>query len=764
MPPAFQWWLNAINESTVQSTAIQHVSVPSEYKKSVNPLITTRWNQYAPYNNHCPYPAASNGNGDRCLTGCVATAMAQIMNYHKYPNHGVGSISYDYSYNGNSGSLNFNFEDVTFDWSNMLDNYDSNYSPQQADAVSWLMAACGASVKMGYSKTASAGSFYRVDDAFLDYFDYERARFDSRSFYDDEHWMMMIFSNLSNGLPILYTGDRENKPGHAFILDGYDENGLVHVNWGWGGLSDGYYSIDGLLEYNYYQAMVFDILPRIPEDYPKIEYDLTLNQPGTLSEKLKETYPYKDVLKIHGTMNGADLKELKQYYHHIECLDLSDVRIVASDDVYFVQWGDYKVTEDDIMPAYAFAGVQGLKKVILPNSCKKIVAKAFYDCYELRKLVIPAGVTVIQDDAFDNSSDNLLISVSPDNSYYDSREGINGIVETATNRLMALWVNSETTKIPNSIEIIGKYSLYGNLKLCQTLLLPEKLVTIDNYAFYGCSGLNSIIIPNSVMSIGTGVFSGCSSLTSIIVENGNSKYDSRNNCNAVIETSSNELICGCKNTVIPNSVTSIGSSAFSHCSGLTSITIPNSVTWIGWDAFFDCSDLTSITIGNNVTSIGSGALWGCSNLTSITIPNSVTSIGWAAFYGCTGLTYITIPNSVTSIGESAFSGCSGLTAVISNIENVFSINENTFDSNTYSKAKLYVPVGKKSVYQETDAWKNFITIEEYDDITGIAAPKMGKDVKVVDAYQLNGQKLNGVQRGLNIVRMSDGTTRKVVVK
>ena len=219
-----------------------------------------------------------------------------------------------------------------------------------------------------------------------------------------------------------------------------------------------------------------------------------------------------------------------------------------------------------------------------------------------------------------------------------------------------------------------------------------------------------------------------------------------------------------KEVIIKDGVTNIGEWAFFGCSGLTSVTIPNSVTSIGRSAFVDCSGLTSITIGNSVTSIGDGAFRGCSGLTSITIPNSVTSIENEAFFNCSGLTSVTIGNEVTSIGNYAFAGCSGLQSVYSKVEDVFGINKNTFDTNTYSKAKLYVPVGKKAVYQDTPWWLSFTNIEEYDYSTGIAAQQMGKDVKVVDAYQLNGQKRNGVQRGLNIVRMSDGTTRKVVVK
>ena len=218
------------------------------------------------------------------------------------------------------------------------------------------------------------------------------------------------------------------------------------------------------------------------------------------------------------------------------------------------------------------------------------------------------------------------------------------------------------------------------------------VTSIGNYAFYNCPGLTSITIPNSVTRIGSFAFHNCSGLTSVIVESGNTKYDSRNNCNAIIETASNTLVVGCKNTIIPNSVTSIGSSAFYGCTGLTSITIPNSVTSIGSSAFYGCSGLTTVTIPNSVTSIGRGAFSDCSGLTSVTIGNSVTSIGGGAFESCSALTSITlysneivstsynsqnnfknifgeqvkdciIGDGVTSIGNYFFYNCSGLTSI-----------------------------------------------------------------------------------------------------
>jgi len=251
----------------------------------------------------------------------------------------------------------------------------------------------------------------------------------------------------------------------------------------------------------------------------------------------------------------------------------------------------------------AFSGCTGLTSVTIPNSVKSIDEWAFSYCSGLTSIDIPNSVTTIGQHAF--SACAGLTSVD----------------------------------IPNSVTEIG------------------------GSAFYGCTGLTSVTIPNSVTSIGQYAFSGCTGLTSVIVESGNPKYDSRNNCNAIIETATNTLIMGCKASVIPNSVTSLGVQAFGSCSGLTSVTIPNSVTSIGESAFSGCTGLTSVTIPNSVTTIGGSAFFGCTGLTNATIGNSVKSIGGSAFSGCTGLTSVDIPNSVTEIGGSAFSGCTGLTSV-----------------------------------------------------------------------------------------------------
>ena len=206
----------------------------------------------------------------------------------------------------------------------------------------------------------------------------------------------------------------------------------------------------------------------------------------------------------------------------------------------------------------------------------------------------------------------------------------------------------------------------------------------------------------------------------------------------------------------------LGYAAFSDCSGLTSLTIPSSVTSIGENAFDGCSGLTSLTIPSSVTSIGESAFFGCSGLTSLTIPSSVTSIGESVFFGCSGLTSFTIPSSVTSIGWGAFCGCSGLTSIYVYTEKLPNMGSDVFAGCDAKKCTVYVPKGTYDDYWLSE-FGYFENIVEFDP-TGINNVITSNDAKELSRYSLNGQRLSAPSKGLNIVKYSDGSVKKVVVQ
>ncbi len=305
---------------------------------------------------------------------------------------------------------------------------------------------------------------------------------------------------------------------------------------------------------------------------------------------------------------------------------------------------------------YAFSDCSALTSIEIPNGVTSIGMWAFEGCSGLTSIEIPNSVTSIGKSTFRNCSGLTSIAVESGNEVYDSREGCNAIVETSTNTLIQGCLN---TKIPASVTSVGESAFFGCSGLT-SIDIPNSVAAIGEQAFAGCSGLTSIEIPSSVTSIGSGGFSGCHALISLVVGSGNPVYDSRENCNAIIETSTNSLVCGCVNAKIPNSVTSIGDYAFFGCSGLTSIEFPDGLTAIGDRAFSGCRALASIELPDALTAIGDDTFFSCSGLTSIVIPNSVTSIGYSCFGSCRELVSATLSVNLTDIGEYAFESCNAL--------------------------------------------------------------------------------------------------------
>lgn len=206
-------------------------------KTPIAPLLTTKWNQLSPYNNMCP-----EINGNQCATGCVVTAMAQIINYHRLSTENAAKASY--SWNGQT--LAFDFANERFDWDNMVDVYNSSTTETQNQAVAKLMYACGVSVQMNYGTNISVASYLNVPNALIDYFGFDKsAHFEKRSFYRINEWNDFIYAQLSECGPLILRGTNDNG-GHMFVCDGYSSEDFFHINWGWGGNGDGYFKLSAL--------------------------------------------------------------------------------------------------------------------------------------------------------------------------------------------------------------------------------------------------------------------------------------------------------------------------------------------------------------------------------------------------------------------------------------------------------------------------------------------------------------------------------------
>jgi len=248
IPENMKWWLTQyeqemeayLNSPAAQTTVITAVPVAKANSSwaPIPQMLTTKWDQLSPYNDLCP-----TDNNRRCVTGCVATAMAQVMNYHKWPQQGTGSVSY-HSVTGLDVSCDFS--SITFDWENMLDTYNSYSSAQSRQAVAQLMFACGASIYMNYGTGMSSSYSYNIPYALIDNFGYDTGTHTiDRKYYSSEEWEGIIYNELAANRPVIY-GGVANIGGHQFVCDGYSGDGMFHFNWGWGGVSDGDFALTAL--------------------------------------------------------------------------------------------------------------------------------------------------------------------------------------------------------------------------------------------------------------------------------------------------------------------------------------------------------------------------------------------------------------------------------------------------------------------------------------------------------------------------------------
>ena len=443
-----------------------------------------------------------------------------------------------------------------------------------------------------------------------------------------------------------------------------------------------------------------------------------------LTQLNAQTFTYGDLI-YEVNYGGASVTVLE----HVDGADATGTLTIPDYVVY--NGNNYAVT---IIDNSAFSYCRGLEgALILPNTLEEIGDDAFDYCGFTGVVTIPASVEWIGYTPFYGCDGIEGFVVDPANEDYDSRDNCNAIIKKYNDELI---VGCKNSTIPDGVVSIAE-DAFNHCSGLTSITIPSSVTEIGGWSFW-FTGLPSINIPASVTYIGTNPFGGCAELTEITVESGNTVFDSRNGCNAIIRTNTNELLAGCQNTVIPDDVTRIGNYAFYYCSTLTgelvipeqitsighyayekctgltgSLVIPNTVVYLGESAFANCTGFDgTLTLSENLTYIGGWTFEECAGFTgSLVIPDLVTEIGSSAFEGCHGFDgKLTLPKGLNYVGSFAFASCSGFTEAVVWAETPPALDMYPFGG--FGSNKLIVPCGCVSVYENSDWSEQFTNIVE----------------------------------------------------
>ena len=354
-------------------------------------------------------------------------------------------------------------------------------------------------------------------------------------------------------------------------------------------------------------------------------------------------------------------------------------------------------TSLEIIDDYAFAN-SGLKQITFPLSLTEIGEYAFSNT-ALQSISIPSNVKSLYSTSFTECKDLSNIEVSIENPYYDSRNKCNAIIRTNGN---VLYLGCKNTVIPDDTETITAYSFYGG-------------------------NIDSLFIPASIKNIEINALGKCNQLTSIIVDERNNTFDSRDNCNAIIKSESSTLILGCQTTIIPKSVKTIGTMAFSHLETLNMLEFPEGLEIIDETAFYYSSISGALVFPSTLIKIGNGAFAFCNNITKVVIPSELEYLGWASFYFCEGIVDFQF---------------TGLTPPV---------NSDYFLYDIYSPQTIKIPVGSLVAYQKSGIGDYFYNPYYYEEYTITSVNNVLKNVSTTPTYyDLQGRRVDNPQSGLYI--------------
>lgn len=770
LPDNMRWWLDHYAEQidylfTHPDLSIKRSGTPSIV---IPQLLSTQWGQRAPYRDRCPMIG-----GKPCVTGCVATSMAQVMNYWKFPSVLPSLPSY-YSY-GLSQYVPA-LPETSVEWDLMQDTYkEGAYTQDQGNAVATLMRYCGQACKMDY--TIASSSAWNHDQLLgLKSFGYsEQATYLMRNEFDDEEWNALILDDLIEHRPVIYSG-KGGSLIHNFIIDGYDGS-KYHVNWGWDGLNDGYYELDAMNGGSFKPTddhqMLHGVYPDLSQE-PQYNCDFVLDgicyrftSDNTVGVCPKPTIPYTGNITIPDSVrfSGKDYAVTSiEDGAFSSCASLNSITLPSTIVTIGNQAFQGTALHDIVIPnsvtsigSAAFSHCAKLRNITQSQSITTISESTFYNCTALRSLTVPSNVAHIGNNAFQNCTnlqniilEPLSLSIGEKAFYNDPIIGIICHAETPPSASYNIFSDAvfQTASIivpANSLELYNSTDPWSNFF---SITPSWKNYKIDDYYF----------VQTSDQSVSLFQYTGNDEVVTIptvINPDGQTLTVNAINCSAFYKNTS------IKSIVIPNSVTSIGRYTFLGCVNLESVTLSSSITTIESSTFEECSNLSSINLPQSITFIGNAAFKKCKELTSIALPDSLESISDEAFSE-SGLSSIIIPPKVNNIGYQAFwyiynlkklsIECSGhftlANEAFDKCYNIIDIqvksknppagNYNCFNIYAYQNATLCVPSSAIDLYQSIDPWSRFKKTISSDDaltsIDGLYFNKTGESTVSIFAY------------------------------
>ena len=681
MPCGMEWYLDALDENLKNIGVNGYEWTPlgirpdESVKPQVAPLIESDWYQYTPFNDWCPTFVNDKGQIQHHVVGCGALATTQVMHYYRHPLVGQGSTTYSYDPKQvlhatepvaeNMLELSCNFDTVHFDWNSMATHYGNKRSSDEAAnvAVARLCKAVGIAMHMKYTETSGSGSSLSdIVRALSSHFGYSQdVRRVLRSSFADNTWAQMVFEELSNGRPIIYGGNvAVNQAGHFFVLDGYDADGLFHINWGWGRNSyyDGYFDLNYLSPNNYnthYSVTQGMAMMAHPEGTPIDMTEVNVTVPGSLSALLPTNRSLR--LRITGTLNASDIRALRRLGSGVKDgdgriteklthLDLSQASIVGN-----------------VLPDSAFFGCTQLMQLELPSSVAAIGSYAFASCYYLTHLTLPRSLTTLGTSPFASCVRLTDFSVEEGNRHFATIDGI--LTNANRNKLVAYPEARSEAVIPSTIDSIGPYAFrycfnlsevripshvrvicenaFQNCTNLQQVTLEEGVERILTMAFNNCDSLRTFHLPASIDSIGLRLFIYSDNMRQVTMAEGNPNFRVENNC--LLSHDGKQLVQALLTEVetvdIPASVETTEKYAF-YGTKMTHLTIPSTLKKIGNQSIYFCENLTQLDIEDGVEQIDNYAFNGCSALTEVHLPASLQAIGYAIFVNCKGLHHVDI--------------------------------------------------------------------------------------------------------------------------